>query len=164
MWHSVPHPVYLAPQNPQSIAFKTNYMTSTSTLPHIGQMLSKHIRKFRLYRSALARDIGVRRESIDHALKQDDMKLGNLWRICYALKYNFIADMAAQLPPEMPCAPTAKDARIAELEKTGSRTDRRARHAATDSGSAAAQIAGLCARVELRAAHSARCRCALCRG
>lgn len=117
MRYNVPHFVYLAPQNAQRIAIKINSMTSKSTLPHIGQMLSKHIRKFRLFRSALARDMGVRRESIDYTLKQDDIKLGNLWSICYALKYNFLADIAAQLPPEMPCAPTAKDARIAELEK-----------------------------------------------
>ena len=92
-------------------------MMSTTILPHIGQMLSKHIRTFRLYRSALARDIGVRRESIDHALKQPDMRLGNLWRICHALNYNFLADLSALLPPDMPSAPNAKDARIAELEK-----------------------------------------------
>lgn len=85
--------------------------------PHVGTMLNMHMRKHRYYKSALARDIGMNHETVVNFMRRPDNKVSYLWRICFALKYNFIADLAAQLPPEMPCAPTAKDARIAELEK-----------------------------------------------
>jgi hypothetical protein len=85
--------------------------------PHFGQMLKSHMRKHRYYQSALARDIGMRRESLADLLKRPDSKFSNLWKICFALRYNFLSDLAAQLPPTMPSAPTAKDQRIAELEQ-----------------------------------------------
>lgn len=50
-------------------------------------------------------------------LKRPDNRLSYLWHICFALNYNFLSDLAAQLPPTMPCGPTAKDQRIVDLEK-----------------------------------------------
>jgi DNA-binding transcriptional MerR regulator len=85
--------------------------------PHIGQMLNTHIRKNRYYQSALARDIGMSAESVAKFLKRSDNKVSNLWKISHMLNYNFISDIAAQLPSSMPCAATAKDHRISELEK-----------------------------------------------
>lgn len=85
--------------------------------PHIGTLLNAYIRKHRLYQSALARDIGKRPETVADFLKKPDNKISNLWKICFALNHNFFSDIAAQLPPEMPATPTAKDLRIAELEK-----------------------------------------------
>ena len=92
-------------------------MKTLTPPPHFGQMLKAHMRKHRYYQSALARDIGMRRESLADLLKRPDSKFSRLWHICFALRYNFLSDLAAQLPPTMPCAPTAKDERIAELEK-----------------------------------------------
>jgi len=80
-------------------------------------MLNRHVRKHRYYQSALARDIGVRPETVADFLRRPDNKLSYLWRISNALNYNFLAELSALLPPDMPSAPNAKDARIAELEK-----------------------------------------------
>lgn len=85
--------------------------------PNFGSILQRHIRKYRYYKSALARDIGMRRESLADLLKRPDSRLSSIWKICFALNYNFIADIAEQLPSDMPCAPSAKDKRIAELEE-----------------------------------------------
>lgn len=85
--------------------------------PHIGKMLDRHIRKYRFHQSSLARFVGVHTETIANFLKHPDNKISYIWRICFGLNYNFLSDIAAQLPPTMPCAPTPKDARIAELEK-----------------------------------------------
>ena len=80
-------------------------------------MLNRHMRKHRYYKSALARDIGMNYETVVNFMRRPDNKVSYIWRICHALNYNFLADIAALLPPEMPSAPNAKDARIAELEK-----------------------------------------------
>lgn len=85
--------------------------------PHIGTLLNKHMRRHRYYKSALARDIGVNYKTVVKIMRRPDIKASFLWNICFALRYNFISDLAAQLPPEMPCAPTPKDERIAELEQ-----------------------------------------------
>ncbi|MCF8257175.1 MAG: hypothetical protein K9J06_06460, partial [Flavobacteriales bacterium] len=77
---------------------------------------NSHMRKHRYYKSALARDIGMHYETVVNFMRRPDNKVSYLWRICHALRYNFFADLAAQLPPTMPSAPNAKDARIAELE------------------------------------------------
>jgi hypothetical protein len=84
--------------------------------PHIGQLLKAHIKEHRYYQSALARDLGVYPETVADFLKRPDNRLTVIWKICLALRYNFLSDLAAQLPPDLPCAPTAKDRRIAELE------------------------------------------------
>lgn len=91
--------------------------TPPKEAPHVGSLINRHLRRNRFYQAALARDIGVRRETIANFLKAPDNRISNLWKICFALNYNFLSDLAAQLPPTMPCAPTAKDQRIAELEK-----------------------------------------------
>lgn len=88
-----------------------------SVPPHVGNMLNRHVRMNRYYQAALARDIGVRPETVANFLRRPDNKVSYIWRICHALNYNFLADLAALLPPTMPSAPNAKDARIAELEK-----------------------------------------------
>lgn len=85
--------------------------------PHIGKMLDRHVRSNRFHQASLARAIGVHSETIANFLKRPDNRISYLWKICFALRYNFLSDLAAQLPPTMPCAPTAKDERIAELEK-----------------------------------------------
>lgn len=85
--------------------------------PNIGQILNNHVRRNRFHQSALARNIGVRSETIANFLRRPDNRISYIWRICFALNYNFFADIAAKLPATMRCAPTAKDERIAELEK-----------------------------------------------
>ncbi|MCG3165234.1 MAG: hypothetical protein POELPBGB_00996 [Bacteroidia bacterium] len=84
---------------------------------HVGQMLNQHIRKNRYYKSALARDLDRRYETIADYLKRPSVQVRILFELCQALNHNFFADIAAQLPPDMPANPTPKDQRIAELEK-----------------------------------------------
>ena len=79
-------------------------------------MLNSHMRKHRYYKSALARDIGANYTTVVDFMRRADIKLSYLWRISNALNYNFLAEIAALLPPDMPSPPSAKDARIAELE------------------------------------------------
>jgi DNA-binding Xre family transcriptional regulator len=90
--------------------------TEATEAPHVGHMLNSHMRKHRYYKSALARDIGMNYETVVNFMRRPDIKVSYLWRICHALNYNFLADLATLLPPDMPSAPTTKDTRIAELE------------------------------------------------
>jgi DNA-binding Xre family transcriptional regulator len=90
--------------------------TEATEAPHVGHMLNSHMRKHRYYKSALARDIGMNYETVVNFMRRPDIKVSYLWRICNALNYNFLAELAALLPPDMPSPPNAKDARIAELE------------------------------------------------
>lgn len=85
--------------------------------PDFGSMLNKHIRRNRFYQAALARDIGVRSETVADFLKRPDNKVHTVWNICFALRRNFFYDLGALLPQDLPHATTPKDERIAELEK-----------------------------------------------
>lgn len=90
---------------------------SSPEAPHVGHMLNVHMRRHRYYKSALARDIGMNYETVVNFMRRPDIKVSYLWRICHALNYNFVAELAAQLPPAMPAPPGPKDDRIAELER-----------------------------------------------
>ena len=79
-------------------------------------MLNSHMRRHRYYKSALARDIGANYTTVVDFKRRADIKLSYLWSIRNAPHYKFLAELSALLPPEMPSAPNAKDARIAELE------------------------------------------------
>ena len=85
--------------------------------PQIGEMMDKHMRQHRYHKSALARKIGVNYKTVVNYMRSPDIRMIVLWNICHALRYNFLSDLAAQLPPDMPCAPTPKDQRIAQLEQ-----------------------------------------------
>jgi DNA-binding Xre family transcriptional regulator len=90
--------------------------TEATEAPHVGHILNSHMRKHRYYKSALARDIGMNYETVVNFMRRPDIKVSYLWRICNALNYNFLSELAALLPPDMPSPPNAKDTRIAELE------------------------------------------------
>ena len=65
---------------------------------HIGQILSDYLKKHRIFKSALARSIGVSDAQILYYQKSVDLKPSILLKISHALKHNFFADLAAQLP------------------------------------------------------------------
>jgi hypothetical protein len=85
--------------------------------PNTGEMMDKHMRQNRYHKSALARKIDMNYETVVNIMRRPDNKVSTVWNICHALRYNFLSDLAAQLPHDMPCAPTSKDQRIAQLEQ-----------------------------------------------
>lgn len=86
--------------------------------PDIGKLLKTHVKKHRLYQSAWARKKGINRKTIAKYLKQPSMRVTTLFGICQTLNYNFLKDIAALLPPDMPPhADNPLQTRITELEK-----------------------------------------------
>jgi len=71
-------------------------------IPDIGKILKAHVKKNRLRQNGWARQEGLNRKSIADYLKRKDMRVGTLFTVCQALNYNFLRDIAAMLPPEMP--------------------------------------------------------------
>jgi hypothetical protein len=90
-------------------------------LPHIGNMLRTHIKKHRLFRSVLARMLGRDYSTVHKYEKKQSLHCKLLWELSLAIKHNFFADLAAQLPPDF--TTTAPDPtlplqeRIAALEE-----------------------------------------------
>ena len=86
--------------------------------PHIGKILKAHVKKYRLRQSGWARQEGLNRATVGAYLKQQDMQVGTLFDISQALNYNFLKEIAAQLPAEMPPhVENPLQARITELER-----------------------------------------------
>jgi hypothetical protein len=68
-------------------------------LPHIGNMLRTHIKKHRLFRSVLTRILGKPYSVVLRYEKKESLQCSLLWELSIAIKHNFFADLAAQLPP-----------------------------------------------------------------
>ena len=66
--------------------------------PHIGNMLNEYAKQKRIYKSAWARQMGVTQQTVGNYTKSQNMQVDTLFKISQALNYNFIADVAAQLP------------------------------------------------------------------
>ena len=82
---------------------------------HIGQRLKKYVKEKRLFQSAWARDQGVNQVTIARYFKRETMRITTLFTISQVLKYNFIREIADQLPAELP--PHAENPLAAENEK-----------------------------------------------
>jgi len=93
-----------SPKFKQSIGFDT------------GKLLVAHIKKNRIYKSALARAINRKPKTVYQLLKQPSVQSAILWEICVALKHNFFADIAAQLGIDNGLE-NPLQARITQLEK-----------------------------------------------
>lgn len=94
------------------------YLINTqSGSPDTGTLLTTFIKNNRIYQNALARKLGRSTHTVHAFRKRTSIQTAVLWEICHALNYNFFSDIAAKLPPEMPCETTTKDQRIAQLEK-----------------------------------------------
>lgn len=75
-------------------------LNTQAPAPHTGEMLANYITTKRIYQSALARLLNRNQSSIAVFRKGSTMQTAILWEFCHALKYNFFADIAAQLPTE----------------------------------------------------------------
>lgn len=85
---------------------------------HIGKMLTAHVKKYRIRQSGWARQEGLNRHTIASYLKQEDMRVATLYAVCQALNYNFLKEIANQLPADMPpLIPNPLQTRLTELEK-----------------------------------------------
>jgi hypothetical protein len=67
-------------------------------MPHLGELLEKHIEEHRIYQSALARVMHRVPKTIQYYKKNHSMQAAILWEISHALKHNFFADLADELP------------------------------------------------------------------
>lgn len=95
----------------------SNWTKSIETL-HIGEMLYKHIRQHRYFQSVLARDLGISQKSVWQYKKRKTMRVDTLLNLCQSLNYNFLRDIAALLPADMPPHHAHPlQTRLAELEQ-----------------------------------------------
>ena len=88
--------------------------------PSVGNLLANYIEKNRIYKSSLARKMNRSDSTILQFTKQQSVQSSILWEISHALKHNFFADLAAQLPADYTTdAPqdTIKDETIAQLKR-----------------------------------------------
>jgi transcriptional regulator with XRE-family HTH domain len=84
--------------------------------PHIGQMLRGYVKQKRISQSGWARKQGVGPKTIARYLKQPAMRIDTLFNISQMLNYNFLQDIAAELPAELPPGRTAdQSATVAAL-------------------------------------------------
>lgn len=88
---------------------------SAKSYQHNGKMLADYFAKYQVNRSALARQLGVSPSTVMKYLESESLQFRILWGISLALNHNFIADLTAQIPVEMPEPP--KDEKLLALEK-----------------------------------------------
>ncbi len=67
-------------------------------LPHIGNMLNRFYIERKVNKAGLARDIKKSKTSVQAYETRDSLPCRVLWDISVAVKHNFFADLAAQLP------------------------------------------------------------------
>lgn len=88
--------------------------------PHTGEMLKALYKKRRIRKAALARKINRRASTLASFAKNHTIQTAVLWELSHALKHNFFADIAAQLPAEYATnveANTTNTDRITQLER-----------------------------------------------
>ena len=78
---------------------KRNY-TIQKQSPHIGNMLQARIKFRRISRASVARLLKRAPQTFNEFTKRHTLQTEILWQICNAMKHNFFADLAAQLPPD----------------------------------------------------------------
>ena len=96
---------------------KTKFQAK-NTSPHIGAILKEFIKKHNIYKSALARRLQRSASTIEYYTNSPALQSAIIWELSVALKHNFFADLAAQLPQEFTTnvpVDTSKEEEIARL-------------------------------------------------
>ncbi|MEP7169628.1 MAG: hypothetical protein ABI855_09695 [Bacteroidota bacterium] len=85
---------------------------------HIGKMLRKHLDEKRYNQAGLARREGWKARNIAYYFKKPTIQVSQLIRLCHGFRYNFLRQLADQLPAEFPPQPeNPLEQRLNELEK-----------------------------------------------
>ncbi|HAT67866.1 MAG TPA: hypothetical protein DCS66_25245 [Flavobacteriaceae bacterium] len=74
------------------------FKSKETNMPHIGKLIRTYIKKHHIAKSAIARKMDRNRATVERLVKRPSIQLAILWEISEILQYNFIADVAAQLP------------------------------------------------------------------
>lgn len=95
------------------------YRNQEQTAPHSGKLLLAYFKEKRIRKSALARLMNCRPDTVYGFEKNSSIQTAILWELSHALQHNFFADIAALLPEtyttDAPQDQTNTN-RIAELE------------------------------------------------
>ena len=84
-------------------------------MPHPGNLIDNYLKEKRIFKSALARKLNVNIKTLIRVRSLNDLSISWLWSLSHAVKHNFIADIAVQLPSDYTGA--LQDA-LAEKDKT----------------------------------------------
>ena len=85
---------------------------------HIGNRLKKYVTDNRLSRANWARAQGIIPRQVFEYFKNENMRVSTLFTICGVLQYNFIREIADQLPADLPPHTiNPLQQRVDELEK-----------------------------------------------
>ena len=89
---------------------------------HIGQRIKKYVEENRVSQAAWSRRQKISQKTIWKYMKSENMRTDTLFNICQELKYNFLREIADQLPAEFPPhAVNPLQQRVEELEKENER-------------------------------------------
>lgn len=77
---------------------KKEQMKGEQASPHVGRLLNRFIKERRIFKSALARKLGVRPQTVQTYLEKSTMQSVTIWQLSIALEHNFLHDLADQLP------------------------------------------------------------------
>ena len=81
-----------------------------------GKLLQKTVKEKNLNYAQLGRKMRRAPNTVKTLMESTSVQAYILWEFCYALNYNYFADFAGWLPPDMP-SDSKLHQRIAELEK-----------------------------------------------
>ena len=70
--------------------------------PHIGKRLRAYVKEHRISQAGWARAQKVSPKQIGRYLKQEEIRVSTLFKISQVLHYNFLSEIAGQLPDELP--------------------------------------------------------------
>lgn len=87
---------------------------------HFGHLFKSYIKSRKISKAALARNIKRDDSTILYYQKHASVQIAIVWQLSHALKHNFFADIAAQLPSNYTTdtsTDNSQDERIAQLEK-----------------------------------------------
>ena len=95
------------------------YHNQENPAPHSGDLLTTYFKEKRIRKSALARVMNRRPDTIYGFEKNSSIQTAILWELCHALQYNFFADIAAQLPAGFATKSASSEQadKIAQLEQ-----------------------------------------------